>query len=236
MTAGTSSAAPEPAAAEAAAKLSPGQALRIARGFSCLFWSLPLLAAAHAAALGDTWLTRWTPGLLPLGFVPLAGGLWLLRAGGALTPAWRTKLGRVALLALLAAGLSPFLAWWPLAPARIYFAANAAAHYVALIALLAGLTRLAGETARGLGDAPLRKEAAAGLGMVLWLSACTVGALGWLFHRAGLFDAGWSTVLAQLAGLPEEARMLFLLPYAMTAYVMWRAKETGFRRAAGGNS
>jgi len=25
---------------------------------------------------------------------------------------------------------------------------------------------------------------------------------------------------------------LFLLPYAMTAYVAWRAKETGFRRTA----
>ena len=43
-----------------------------------------------------------------------------------------------------------------------------------------------------------------------------------------------SQVLAQLADLPGEARMLFLLPYAMTAYVAWRAKETGFRRAASG--
>ena len=68
--------------------------------------------------------------------------------------------------------------------------------------------------------------------MVLWLSACTVGALGWLFHRGGLLAAGWPAVLAQLADLPREARTLFLLPYAMTAYVAWRAKESGFRRAA----
>ncbi len=58
-----------------------------------------------------------------------------------------------------------------------------------------------------------------------------VVALAWLFHRAGILEAGVPTVLAQLAKLPQEARMLFLLPYAMTAYVMWRAKETGFRRA-----
>jgi hypothetical protein len=32
--------------------------------------------------------------------------------------------------------------------------------------------------------------------------------------------------------LTGETRTLLLLPYAMTAYVMWRAKEAGFRRAA----
>ena len=41
-----------------------------------------------------------------------------------------------------------------------------------------------------------------------------------------------ATVLVQLAELPREAQSLFMLPYAMTAYTMWRAKETGFRRAA----
>ena len=68
---------------------------------------------------------------------------------------------------------------------------------------------------------------------VLWLSACTVGALAWLFHRAGLLEAGLAAVLARLADLPAEARALFLLPYAMTAYVAWRTKEAAFRRAAG---
>ena len=219
-------------AAPARAEGPAAQVLRIARGFSCLFWSLPLLAAAHAAALGGALPTRWTAGLLPLCFVPLAGGLWMLRAGGEPTPKWRAKIARVSLLALVVAGLCPFLAWWSQAPTQVYFAVNAGAHYLALVALLAGLTRLASEEARWLGDASLRRESVAGLGMVLWLSACTAGALVWLFHRAGLLEAGWPTVLAQLAALPAEARTLFLLPYAMTAYVTWRAKETGFRRAA----
>lgn len=221
-----------PSAASSPATCSAAQALRISRGFSCLFWSLPLLSAAHAAALGGIWPARWAAGVLPAGFLPLACGLWMLRAGGDPTPKWRAKVGRVSLLVLTAAGLCPFLAWWSLAPTRLYFAANAGAHYVVLVALLAGLTRLASEEARWLGDRPLRRESTAGLGMTLWLSACTVGALVWLFHRAGVLAAGAPTVLAQLAELPREARTLFLLPYAMTAYVMWRAKEAGFRRAA----
>ena len=221
-------AAPERAAGSAA------QVLRISRGFSCLFWSLPLLSAAHAAALGGLLPVRWSSAALPACFAPLAYGLWMLRAGGEPTPKWRAKVARVSFLALVAAGLCPFLAWWNLAPMRLYFAANAGVQYVAVVALLAGLTRLAGEEARWLGDVSLRRESAAGLGMVLWLSACTVGAIAWLFHRAGLLEAGMPTVLAQLADLPGEARMLFLLPYAMTAYVAWRAKETGFRRAASG--
>jgi hypothetical protein len=93
------------------------------------------------------------------------------------------------------------------------------------------MNRLAGECARWLSDKALRRESNAGWMMVLWLSACTVGALGWLFHRAGLLDAGLPAVLAQLSELPKEARYLFVLPYAMTAYVMWRAKETAFHHA-----
>ena len=226
MTAGTSIAA--------AADVSPAQVLRISRGFSCLFWSLPLLSAAHALALSAFLSPRGMIGALAGCFLPLGCGLWMLRAAGEGAARGSARLGRVMLLALVAAALSPFLVWWSGAPTRIYFAANAGAHYLALVALLAGLTRLAGEEARWLEDLSLRRESVAGLGMVLWLSACTVGALVWLFHRAGLLEAGLPTVLAQLAALPGEARTLFLLPYAMTAYVMWRAKETGFRRAASG--
>jgi hypothetical protein len=67
--------------------------------------------------------------------------------------------------------------------------------------------------------------------MVAGMSLCTVTALVWLFHRAGLLEAGVPTLLAQLSRLTGETRTLLLLPYAMTAYVMWRAKEAGFRRA-----
>ena len=206
--------------------------LRLARGFSCLFWSLPVLAAAHAAALGGLLPPRALAALLPASCAPVAIGLWMLRAADAGRPGWRPRVGRLGLLALATAGLGPFLAWWMQAPTQGYLAANAAAHYVALIALLAGVNRLAGAAARGLDDVSLRREALAGLGMVLWLSACTVGALAWLFHRAGLLEAGAATILARLAALPAEARALFLLPYAMTAYVAWRTKETAFRRAA----
>jgi hypothetical protein len=57
------------------------------------------------------------------------------------------------------------------------------------------------------------------------------GGAGLAVARAGLLHAGAPALLAQLAKLPDEARFLFLLPYAMAAYVMWRAKEAGFRRA-----
>jgi len=204
----------------------------MARGFSCLFWSLPLLSAAHAAALEAFVPPHLALGLLPACFLPLAWGLWMLRRGAAPLPRWNRRVGRAALLALAAAGLSPFLAWWEAAPMQTYFAINAGAHYLATVALLASLNRLAAAWARGVGDAPLRKEAQAGFWMVLWLSVCTVGALAWLFYRAGFWEAGAPAVLARLAVLPSEARTLFLLPYAMTAYVAWRAKETGFRRTA----
>lgn len=209
----------------------PTGLLKMSRGFSCVFWSLSAFSAAHGLAWRAAWPTSGTIALLLAPFLPLACGLWMLRGCGDPPPRWRAQVGRVAMLAAAAAGLCPFLAWWTQSPLRLYFAANAAAYAVVMLGLLAGVNRLAGECARGLEDAALRREAQAGFAMVLWLGGCTVGALAWLFHRSGLLEAGLPTVLAHLAELPDEARYLFLLPYAMTAYVVWRAKETGFRRA-----
>ena len=209
----------------------PGRLLRMSRGFSCLFWSMPLMSAAHALALASVLPPRWTMGILLGSFLPLVCGLWMLGGGG--NPAFKRG-GRMDFAVLAAAAamfLSPFLAWWAAAPDRIYFAVNAALHYLATIGLLAGLNGLSGACARRLGDLPLKRESAAGLGMVLWLSGCTAGALAWLFHRSGILEAGLATVLAHVSQLPSEARTLFMLPYAMTAYVMWRAKETGLRCA-----
>jgi hypothetical protein len=222
---------PVPPAVPPAAACDPARLLRMSRGFSCLFWSLPLLSTAYALALVSTLPVRGMIGLQLACFLPLACGLWMLRASGDLTPRWGAKIGHVLWMTFIALSLCPFLVWWVEAPMRVYFAANAAAHYVVMVGVLAGLNRLAGEGARWMGDPALRRESQAGLVMVLWLSLCTAGALAWLFHRAGVLEAGVPTVLAQLAELPTEARYLFLLPYAMTAYVMWRAKETGFRLA-----
>ena len=205
--------------------------LRMSRGFSCLFWSLPVLAAAHAVALLPVLSIRAAIGMLLLGFLPLLCGLWRLRLCGALTARWGRRLGGVAALAFAAMYLCPFPAWWRAFPMQGYLAANMVAHYLVTVGLLAGLNRMAAEAAQWMEDATLHREALAGMGMVWWLSGCTLAALAWLFHRAGLWAAGWTTVLEQAAQLPGEARYLLLLPYAMTAYVMWRTKESGFQRA-----
>jgi len=211
--------------------ISTDRLLRVSRGFSCLFWSLPLLTVSFTVAQVSMLPMRWMFALLLICFVPLICGLWTLRASGDLTPRWGRRIGRLSMLVLVTVYLCPFWVWWRLAPMQLYFAVNIALHALVMMGLLVELNRLAGECARWLDDKALRRESNAGWMMVLWLSACTVGALGWLFHRAGLLDAGLPTVLAQLSELPKEARYLFVLPYAMTAYVMWRAKETAFHRA-----
>lgn len=189
------------------------------------------MSTAHVMALLSVLPAFGMIGVLLGSFLPLGCGLWILSSCEAPSQAGVGRLGRILLLAWAGMCLSPFLVWWRLAPTRVYFAANVAAHYVVMVSLLAALNRLAGASARQLGDTMLRRESRAGLVMVLWLSSCTVGALAWLYHRNGVLGAGLPTVLIHLARLPSEAHMLFLLPYAMTAYVMWRAKETGFRYA-----
>lgn len=218
-------------AAEEGGDSESARMLRMSRGFSCLFWSLPLLAAGHAVALMPVLSVRMAIGGLLVGFLPLLCGLWRLRLCGGVTPRWGRRVGGVTFLVFVVMYLSPFPAWWRAAPMQGYLAANVVAHYLMVVAMLAGMNRMVAEAARWRGDSLLHREALAGLGMVLWLSACTLLALVWLFHRAGLWQAGLATILAQAAQLPGEARYLLLLPYAMTAYVLWRAKESGFHWA-----
>ncbi len=225
---------PAAAAAEESPRRSPQDLLHVVRGFSCLFWSMALVGGAHAIALAGLLPTGWAIGILAASFWPLGWGLWILPAGEHVSPRWKLRVGRALGLAVGALLLSPFIVWWWLVPTQTYFAVNAALQYVLQIALLAALNHLAGEGGRWLEDRGLRREARAGIGMVVWLSGCTVAALGLLFHRAGLLTAGLPAVLSQLALLPREARALLLLPYAMTAYVMWRAKESGLRRLVPG--
>jgi hypothetical protein len=129
----------------------PKELLRVSRGFSCLFWGMPVLAAAHAAAWAVRLPAGWMAGLLLASFLPVLCGLGRLRMGGALTPRWAGRLGHALMLALVAMYLSPFLVWWTAAPMRGYFAANAAVHYVVLVGLMAGLNRLAGRRRAGWG-------------------------------------------------------------------------------------
>ncbi|MDY0149042.1 MAG: hypothetical protein RBT03_03030 [Kiritimatiellia bacterium] len=211
-----------------------GHALQLSRGFSSLFWGMPTLAVAHAVALTGLWPTRWMMGWLLCAYLPVLLGLWRLRIVGDWTPHWRRRTGQALALALATLYLAPFLVWWSVWPLQGYFAIHAAGHYVAMVVFLASLNRLVGEVGRGWGDGAMRREAKAGIAMVVGMSTCSVAALLWMFHRAGVLEAGSATVLAQWSRLAGEARTLFLLPYAMTAYVMWRAKEGGFRRTGGG--
>ncbi|MDR0993469.1 MAG: hypothetical protein LBN38_02725 [Verrucomicrobiota bacterium] len=200
--------------------------LRAARGFSNLFWSLPLLLLAQAVTLWGLLPPYITALLLPLCFLPLITGLHMTRPSHGPSPQ-----GAWALLAV-AMALSPFLSWWSQAPAHLYFAANVVAHSVVLLLLLLALDHHAARFAASMGENGLRREANAGFGMVLWLGVCTLSALVWLFYRSGILAAGLDATLMQLSLLPSEARYLFLLPYIMTAYVLWRTKETAFRRAS----
>lgn len=205
--------------------------LRMSRGFSCLFWSMPLLSTAHAVAWRSLATPRGALALLLAGFAPLIVGLWLLQSGKQATPQMRTRTYILQLLAWAACFLTPFLAWWTSFPAQLYFAINAALYYIVMILLLAGLNSLGATCARELGHITLRRESRAGAMMVLCLGIATVIALAWLFQRSGILDAGLLVILGRLAQLPPEARALFILPYILTAYVMWRAKEAGLHLA-----
>ena len=114
------------------------QWLEVSRGFSSLFWGMPAMALAHAAALAGLWPVRVMSGVAVASFLPVGHGLWRLRSAGELTGRWRRRTGQAAGLALATAYLSPFLVWGGVGPLGGFFAVQAGGHSLAPSRVRAG--------------------------------------------------------------------------------------------------
>lgn len=204
--------------------------LEATRGFSSLFWGMPVLATAHAMALTGTWPIRWLIGSLLAGHLPVLLGLWRLKTSGLDGPGWARRLRQALWLAAGAMYFSPFVAWWHLWPEQPLFGVEAIVHYGVVMGLLIALCRLAGEASTALGDSTLRREAQVGILLVAGIALICAGLWIWMNRSTRGVPLGWGATMLQLDFLVGQARAVLLLPYASTAYVMWRAKEAGFRR------
>lgn len=196
--------------------------LKTARGFSSLFWGVLWLAIF---TLSNVLLH--VPGGLMLftvvGFIPLMIGLRLIRLGGspAAKKTWKYM--------WLAFGLCPFRLWWGWMPEQTYFAVNMLLFYVACIFLMVSLHGVVARFANENDDAGLRREARIGQGMVWCWVLCAVAVLWHLFYKIGWLSGGLTTILVRIQALSVEVLYLFMLPYFMTLYILWRAKEQAFQ-------
>lgn len=212
---------------------------RLVRGLSALFWGLPLTLVASVG----TAMTDWFGGLgiLPplVAYLLLLFGLWQMGSFQRQERIWRMALHRARVLALIGAGLSPYLYWWNQVPSNLFFTGmlllGAATGLILLISLNLVIRRLGAM----LPDETLRHET----------RQFTVLNRNLLVTMILLVAA--YLILAQIPDLPRILAvmvvtlknlgfwlvvLLVLLPVAMTMALLWKTKEVILDSIFGGKA
>jgi len=225
---------PLPQAAPAAVDALRPALGRLARGLSCAFWGLPFTLLFLARALLIPGL-HWADALpLVLGPALIAWGL--ARAAGYQPQerVWQRAVWPACLLALLMAGLGPFVFLWSRVPLEPYFARAVALLLAAGLAGLVALPHALARLAQMLPDAVLRGDAR----LFTKVNACLAGALAGLFLL--LLVRTWPLPLGEfllrVRELPVPAAQLVLIvaclaPVATAMALTWKLKELALHLA-----
>lgn len=194
----------------------------VARGFSCIFWGIPLSLLLFSGALDIRIFSFIRMPAYVLGiFVVYIGTVFLQRAG-ALSDTWNRRVRQLLFLLLIEVYLAPFVYWWRQMPQVLYFAANMAGLVICTTWVLFVANRLAGEVCRILRDNTFLIETqvsgwiAVGF-MLTPLAYALYTAIRVIFRPAG--------EVFFVLDMPLWIYALALLPFTFTMAVSWKMKE-----------
>ncbi len=208
----------------------PDQLVRLSRGFSCIFWSIPLCLLLFTSTPDFTLSPKFRVPSFLLGLMVFYAGAFLLQHAGPLSERWGILVRRTLLMILLELYLAPFLYWWKRMPFQPYYMVNALLFFMILVWGLFLVHQLAGELARLLHSASLELETL----LYRWVVLCFMAILPLTI----LFEAlrrAWQDegpALPQLIHmalrLPRWTLIPLLLPFTITMSIAWKAKERCF--------
>jgi hypothetical protein len=219
--------------------------VRAARGFSCMFWGIPLgllLFSSHTAGFSGAIsiglmkyfrLPAYTLAVLVMFF----GAINLYRAN-IRTRSWPVLVRLLVVSILLQLYFAPFYHWWDRHPYEDLFMLNVIGLLLSttwclyLINQVAALAGLAGD------EDTFYIEAKLCAWSVLVLMALPIGgSSAYAIVQTFRFDTSVFSELTQLSqGLHTWAYALLLLPFTLTMASCWKAKETcllGLRTLSG---
>jgi len=207
---------------------------RLVRGLSALFWGLPVTLLVYV----ETAHTEWLGFLGDAAFVPamLAGAaLWFalrqLRDFQKQERIWHQALNRAEILAVINAGLAPFLFWWHRFPAIPFYVVCVDVFAFSLLLFLMQINQVLRRLCAMLPDENLRAETkmftafnialflAAFVGLAVYLGMAQAQVLPRAIGRiiTGDNPRGLWVIL-----------FLSLMPLAMTLAILWKIKEVIF--------
>jgi hypothetical protein len=209
---------------------------RLVRGLSALFWGLALtglvclemvyLETAQMLSRQTFRLSAFLPAFLisPL----LWHGLNQLRAFQAQERIWQRALSRAEILAVLDAGLAPFLYWWHKFPSVPLYAVCVGLLFLSGLFLLVQINCVLQRLCAMLPDETLRAETKLFTAFNLSLLAALLAGLllYFLLTRLPALPA-WLALWMDAAGAAGIwlALFLILMPLAMTMALLWKTKE-----------
>ena len=196
--------------------------IRVARGFSCIFWGIPLSLLLFSGTLDIRLFSFVRMPAYVLGiFLAYLGAVSLQRAGP-LSDTWARRVRQALFLLLVEVYLAPFVYWWRQMPQIPYFAVNMTGFILCTTWGLFVVNRLAGEVCNLLYDRTLFIEAQ----VAGWLTA---GFMIIPFAYAVCYSV-WTVLRPDddfffNLDLPLWIYVLVLLPFTITMAVSWKIKE-----------
>lgn len=214
--------------------LSAAQLLCASRGFSCIFWGIPLgllLFSSQSAGFHGAVSIRAVSGLrLPsyvlASLITYIGIIYLYRAGP-LTLRWMKTVRLALLFVFLQLYFAPFYHWWDRMPHESFFMLNVLGLLASVIAWLFVVNKLAGAVGLAINDDIFYVEAKLCSWSVLALMAFPFVSIAGYGLVSGLRNG--SSLYLELVQVsqqfPRWIYALFLLPFMLTMATTWKAKE-----------
>jgi len=213
----------------------------LVRGLSIVFWSLALTGLVCLGVVFiETTETFWRETVSPLSFAPalLPGpllwfGLHRLGIFQAQERIWQRALNRAEILAVLDAGLAPFLFWWHRFPLVPLYTACVGLLFLCNLFLLIEINRVLQRLSAMLPDENLRGETKLFTNFNISVLLAFLGVLT-TYYVLTLFPISKLPVWldrwlqdAHAAGV-WLALFLMLVPLSMTMALLWKVKEVIF--------
>lgn len=210
----------------APALLSDRDLMQVSRGFLTLFWGLGATAMAVVETLVAPAVRALPLLVLGGGLIALVSGAWRLRRVRGLGVSWQRRTRDLLVTAVLTAYLGLFYVLWRQLPLQPYLLGHAVAFGAGLLALLCLLCLPVAVFARATGRAAVATQA-----VVSGTMAVVV-----LTPPFGLVTQALALALRQgrdpvavihfwLERMPWWLPVTGLLPVAMTASLLWSAKD-----------
>jgi hypothetical protein len=207
---------------------------RLVRGLSTLFWGLPVTLLIYVETARTDWLgflgdAAFVPAVL--GGAALYYGLRQLRDFQKQERIWHQALNRAEILAIINAGLAPFLFWWHRFPAIPFYVVCVAVLAFSVLLLLMQINQVLRRLCAMLPDEALRMETKmfTTLNIALFLAVFIGLAVGLGLAQAQILPRAIGRMITgdNPRGL-WFILFLSLTPLAMTLAILWKIKEVIF--------